>query len=404
MKTDTIIDFLAHRHSELLNLTKELIAIPSENPPGDETRMVEFLECVLECQVPEGNLCRLSAHPSRPNLIASYRFGPGPTLLLGGHTDTKPSGDLTKWDSDPFAGEIRDNRLYGLGAADMKASLAAMIIALKALKSLNIQLKGEIILGFFADEEMGSKFGSQYVVTKGLRADAAILGEPAGNFEPLEGLMLTCRGGAQMKVIVRGTQGHSSLSDLQPTVNASVMMAQLLSDLRKEMTFDFSKNQLYPQGITANWGAWVRAGHGYGITPGIAEFGTDLRIPPGITLDEVITPIRHWILSKQLANPELDAELQVESYNPGAQISASHPVITAISKAWERVMGKPMLHLGMPCGTDANVLFNRAAIPTVPGLGPGALIQCHVQNEWVDTNAILCIAQIYALTALFYLR
>jgi acetylornithine deacetylase/succinyl-diaminopimelate desuccinylase-like protein len=115
---------------DALALLTELIAQPSENPPGDEGACAQFLSSFL---VKHGVACHLvEVAPRRPNLYASIG-GPGPTLVLCGHLDTVPAG--AGWTRHPFKGTLSAGRVYGRGACDMKAGLAAMTSALLSMPS-----------------------------------------------------------------------------------------------------------------------------------------------------------------------------------------------------------------------------------------------------------------------------
>jgi hypothetical protein len=128
---------------EALRLAQALIRIPSVNPPGEEaavaTYVAEYFEKAgLPAEVQE-------VLPGRPNVLATAEFGEGgPTLLLNGHTDVVAVGE--GWDGDPFSRQVRDGKLYGRGAADMKGPLAAMIAATLAVKRARAVRRGRIVV------------------------------------------------------------------------------------------------------------------------------------------------------------------------------------------------------------------------------------------------------------------
>ncbi len=118
-------------------MLRELIAQPSENPPGNEAACARALSSFL---LQEGVSCRLvEVVPGRPNLYATIG-GPGPTLVLCGHLDTVPAGE--GWTKGPFAGTSTGGQIYGRGACDMKAGLAAMTAALLAVKRSGVPTNG----------------------------------------------------------------------------------------------------------------------------------------------------------------------------------------------------------------------------------------------------------------------
>ena len=177
-------DFLEERRDDVLEFTRRLIATPSPNPPGDERavakvvaeRLDEFGIDDVEWLSTDEDRANLM---TRPNLIARIPGdGPGRTLILSGHLDTKPAGDMDKWETDPWDPVVREGNLVGLGSGDMKAAVAGMVYAAAALKTVG-GFGGELTLVLTADEEAGSVLGSKWLAEAGhLRGDTCVIGEP----------------------------------------------------------------------------------------------------------------------------------------------------------------------------------------------------------------------------------
>ena len=218
-----------HRE-DLLAFAARLVATPSPNLPGDERAVVDVIRAQLN-QLGIEDVEIAAKVPHRPNVIVRYRgTRPGPTLMLCGHSDTKPVGDRALWKTDPFDPVVRDGKMYGLGTTDMKGAVAAMIYAVAALANCDFKLAGDVLLVVNADEERSMEFGSGYLSTDyGLQADVALLGEPCAIDGPeFEFLHLLSRGMSCFKVRVRGTQMHSSLTDRKSAVSANVKLAEVL--------------------------------------------------------------------------------------------------------------------------------------------------------------------------------
>ncbi|MCI0624885.1 MAG: M20 family metallopeptidase, partial [Acidobacteria bacterium] len=207
--------WLDSQRAGLLDFCYRLIETPSPNPPGDERAVMAVI-----CE--ELSRLKLTGHeiiasdPCRPNLLLWLRGKQaGPLLLYNAHVDTKPVGDQRdRWETDPLRATVKEGRIYGLGAADMKGAVAAFVYALAALKE-NTTLQGTVCLALTADEEAGSRFGAGYLVSRGkIKADMALIGEPSGIEREWEFLHLGHRGSSCFKVKVHGTQGHSSISNL----------------------------------------------------------------------------------------------------------------------------------------------------------------------------------------------
>ena len=155
----------------------------------------------------------LAEPEERPNVIARVRGSAGaPVLILSGHLDTKPPGDLGAWDTDPFDPVVDDDRLVGLGSGDMKAGVAGMVYAAAAIQAVG-GCAGDLVLVFTADEEAGSGRGSRWLAAEGhLTADAAIIGEPSGIADEWEAIHLVSRGAALFKIAIEGTQSCTPAS------------------------------------------------------------------------------------------------------------------------------------------------------------------------------------------------
>ncbi len=165
----------------------------------------------------------------RPNVIATLR-GTGPThraLILNGHMDTVMPSPL--WTFDPFGADIRDGRLYGLGALDMKASLSVFVFVARALIEAGVTLGGDLILTFVVDEEPGgcSRFGSSYLLENGLTGSAAVVAEPENT-----NVTIGHRGGYRFRLITRGEATHTGLEAWERGIkgkNAVIDMARAIT-------------------------------------------------------------------------------------------------------------------------------------------------------------------------------
>ena len=163
---------------DVLDIARELVRTPSPNPPGDERATAELVQGpASELHLPRART--ITRHESRPNLLITLDFGPGGRhLVLSGHLDTKPVADAT-WTVDPFGADIEGDRLYGLGSADMKSALAAMLVRPRAWPAT--PRRGRLSLLFTADEENGSAYGAHHVAhSVPLHADGVVIGEPGG--------------------------------------------------------------------------------------------------------------------------------------------------------------------------------------------------------------------------------
>ena len=396
-----------HR-GELLGFAAKLVATPSPNPPGDESAVLAVILAELDGLGLKG--AEIAAkQPHRPNVIFRLRGQQsGPTLMMCGHSDTKPVGDVTAWQTDPLNPVFREGKLYGLGSTDMKGAVAAMIYAAAALDQCNAKLSGELLLLINVDEEHSMAFGSEYLATEyGIEADVALLGEPSGiNGPEFEFLHLLSRGISCFQIRVHGTQMHSSLTDRIPAVNAIVKLSEVLSRMRQTLELTFDPHPLCAA-PTVNLGVKIEGGVGYGVCPGVAKFQSDIRTLPGMTQEGLKNDLERCLHEIRRDDPSLEVELEFEkpplNWFAPTEVDANHPLVGILLDVAQHVLGwRPKLS-AFPGGTDAKNFQTLAGIPTIPSFGPGWLPLAHGPNECVGVEAIVHAAKIYALAAKNYL-
>jgi acetylornithine deacetylase len=394
--------FVDERRDELVSLACELIAAPTPNPPGDVRAAAAVLVDRLQA-LGIDDVQVLSAEDTRPNVVATIPGrGGGPTLMLNGHLDTKEPGSA-EWATGPWEPTIRDGLLVGLGSADMKGAVAAMVYA--GLFVAGASARGTLVLAFTADEESGGPYGPKWLVDQGLlQADACVIGEPCGIRRGWEALRLVSRGAAIFTISVAGTQMHSSLSDQLDSVNASVQMARLMVQLADAGNgfLTYEPHPLVERGPTVNVGLTASAGVGYGILAGHAEFLLEVRTLPGMTAAGVEADARALLARVSAEQPELEADLRLDYWMPASEIPADHAIVSALRAAGEQVLDETVPLGGFPGGTDA-LHFERAGIPTVPSFGPGLLTVAHAPNESIPVESLVQATKIYALAALRFL-
>jgi acetylornithine deacetylase/succinyl-diaminopimelate desuccinylase-like protein len=390
------------QRAAIIDFTSELIATPSQTPPGDESAIAEFVKARMD-QLGLHDVRTAGPSPNRPSVL--WRSGgrrPGPRIALNGHIDTKPIGDPTHWRTDPLIATIVDGEMYGLGSSDMKAAVAAMVYAAAAFERLHPEHSGELGLLLTADEEGGMGKGAHFLLDSGLvDFDAVIIGEPAGIRTSWETLDVVSRGFTALKVMVGGTQMHSSLTDVMPSRNASELLAGVLSRFRSDFTLPYEPHPFCPQGVTVNPGVTLKGGVYYGVCPGRAEFGIDIRIPPGVEKADVQAAMNRFVDSMRSADPDLEIDWAFEDppldWIPPTEISTGHMLVEAARAASLAVLGHEPPFGAFPGGTEAAVYHGRGGIPSLPALGPGYLPVCHGPNEHVGVESIVEAAKIYAL-------
>lgn len=405
-----VFRFVDENRQALLQLAIEMIATPSQNPPGNEIHVARVAEKWLRSRG-FADVQIYEPKPQRANLVCRFDAGrPGRVLLLNGHLDTKPPHPLEAWKTDPYKAVVKDGKLYGLGAADMKGPNAALAVGLAAaVSAAGAGLCGSVLLVLSADEEGPFVDGARYLVQEvGLQADAGLIAEPVGVTRNWEALPLISRGLSCLRFTVEGTQTHSSLSDRLPVVNASLEASRLILFLEKNLRLTCPETHLCPSGPTVNLGATFNSGTAYAMVPGFAEFTADIRTLPGMTQEQLRVDIDRCVNEFRAARPGVqvswDFFSDTRAWTEPLLIDSTEPLIQSVLQATQAVLGEAPPLGCFPGGTDALWWYGAGGIPTIPGFGPGLLSSCHQPNEYIEVEEIVRAAKIYALTIIHYLN
>jgi succinyl-diaminopimelate desuccinylase len=241
--------------SEVVNLTKELITRPSitTDDAGCQRLIAERLRRA-------GFACEHLRFGEVDNLWATHGAG-AETLVLLGHTDVVPPGPREAWASDPFVPEVRDGLLYGRGAADMKGSVAAFVIALERFVARHPDHRGRVALLLTSDEEGDAVDGVRKVADlfreRGERIDWCITGEPSSTAKLGDLLRVGRRGTLSATLTVRGVQGHVAYPEKarNPIHQAMPALAELAARRWDDGYETFPPTSLQISNINAGTGA-----------------------------------------------------------------------------------------------------------------------------------------------------
>jgi acetylornithine deacetylase/succinyl-diaminopimelate desuccinylase-like protein len=352
---------------DVLDIARELVRTSSPNPPGDERAAAALVRDLLpELQLPRARV--IARNESRPNLLITLDFGPGGRhLVLSGHLDTKPVADAA-WSVDPFGAGVEGDRLYGLGSADMKSAIAAMLVAASRVAS-DAPSRGRLSLLFTADEENGSAYGAHHVADSvPLDADGVVIGEPGGIEEDYDRLHLVSRGIARLRLVADGRQGHSSLSDELGTRNAGVDAARLVTEVADSLAVDTPENVHGLSGWTptVNTGMAYRGGVGFGVLPGVMAVDTEVRLLPGMRREAVIEAFT--ILAERVSR-ETGGEFQIEfdqppnDWLPATLVAPSDPLVEEARAACLAVLSTDPPSAVFPGTTPTSL---RPTVPQTP--------------------------------------
>ena len=404
---------------ELISLTADLVRINSVWDPAADTSEQEVAEFLARWAANQDfEVQQDEVAPGRPNVIVTWTSGPGErTLMFEGHTDVVTPGDLTAWHYDPFGAEIVDGRMYGRGTNDTKGNLAAMLIAMAALKRSGTKLAGTLIGGVLCDEE-DQMLGVRDFIDRGHadRVTAAVI------CEPQDGLICTTQKGAlraQFTIFGRMSHGAMPLAGL----NTAPAVAGIISRLH-----DLEVNAVKNPGQDENLGwpsftptvvqAPASGARQLNVMPGEARVLVDIRTIPGQShpaiiddLSALATEIEREVrkdyqeydqLLGLVRNHDLKVELEILTDRPCTLTGIDDPVVQAADWATRQMSHQEPTYAGVPGATDGTFLWALKNIPIVT-MGAGDRQVPHQVDEWVDLDQLVETAKIYALTALHYL-
>jgi len=357
-------------------LARALVRIDSRNPgltPGaaGEVECVALLRRVLDdwgfrTEVHE-------ALPGRPNLLA--RIGAATTsrrLMFSGHLDVVGIEGMTH---APFEGTERDGRLYARGAADMKGGVAAMCAA--AWRAAQQSLGGEIVVALTADEEYES-VGTRVMLERGVRADAAIVGEPTC----LE-VMPAHRGFVWIEIVVTGRAAHGSRWDLG--VDAIRHAGLLLAELDRVDAEELPTRTHPLLGRASLHASTIEGGIGMSTYPDRCVVRIERRTLPGETGEDAVAEVRRACAAVRARRPELAAEVSLLMAQGPSDVGTDAPIVRALEDAL-RERSEDVQLSGMSAWTDA-ALLNAAGIPAIC-FGPGDISLAHAAEEYIPLPEI----------------
>lgn len=313
--------------------------------------------------------------------------GAGRSLLWNAHCDTVDVAGM----EEPFSGAIRDGRLYGRGAYDMKGSLAAMIAAVKALVDSGVKLAGDLLVAAVADEEYGS-LGTMDLIRRGIRTDGAIVTEPTA----LE-VCLAHKGYLWIEVAVEGRAAHGS--KFESGLDANLKMGAFLhalAGLERDLRGRSPHPLVGPPSLHA---ALLQGGSGLSTYAARSTVRIERRTIPGETEDQAVAEIQDLVDALAAADPDFHATVDPFFARDPFEVAADAPIVRAVDSAAARVLGRPPAHIGDTPWMDA-ALLQAAGIETVVCGASGAGAHCAV--EWVDLESVYRLAELLTYAAAEY--
>ena len=315
----------------VVDLARTLVRFRSENPPGNELEITTFIQDRLTRLPLE--VARHDSPAGRVNLVATLGTGAGPRLLFNGHTDVVPAGD--DWSFDPYGGEIRDGRLHGRGAADMKGGLAATLEVAHVFADLGVTPTGTLLWSVVSDEEAGGEHGTGFLCDQGvIDADYALVAEPSEfRLSVSENALLWLR------FQTTGVQEHTiNRAKAVNAVEGMLAVAQAMLLIRDEVAHLHHPNLGHPI-LTINT---FNGGLKTNIVPDRCTMDVDFRFPAGLGLDVTSAKARidTALDALRAADPSLNVRYEAHGKD-GFEQPEDSAIVGLIRRAHERVLGVP---------------------------------------------------------------
>jgi succinyl-diaminopimelate desuccinylase len=353
--------------ADVVELTRELVATRTINPPGDEAKAASLVGARLEA-------AGFTVEPhefddGRTSLVARWGVTAAPSLCLTGHLDTVPLGKAD-WSVDPFSGETDGDRLFGRGTSDMKGGTAAIVVAAERVAALGEGAAGlELVL--CAGEETGCE-GALALADAGVlgRCGAVLVAEPTTNYP-----CVAHKGVVWADAVARGKTAHGSMPELGE--NAIYALARAVGRL-EDFSFEAEEHELLGR-PTVNLGTFS-GGININSVPDYATAGIDVRTVPGLDGDAVLAALRD----------RLGGEVELE---PRVMLD---PIDTDPSGDWVQEVFSVMSGLiddapaarGLAYFTDAAALSPAYGSPPTIICGPGDAEQAHRTDESCSMDAL----------------
>jgi acetylornithine deacetylase len=406
-------DYIYQNKKETIKLLQ--ILVRENSVSGNESKaqaiVVEKLrELGLELDVWDPDFKEMCAHPyfisvresfqGSPNVVAVLKgVGGGKSMILNGHIDVVPEGDLQRWEVEPYGGEVKDNKLHGRGATDMKGGNVALILAMEAIKKSGIQLKGDVYFQSVIEEESGGA-GTLAAILRGYKADGVIIPEPT-NMK----FFIKQQGSMWFRLKVKGKVAHGGTRyEGVSAIDKSILVIQHIQKLervRNERIDDpLYKDIPIPIPInigTIHGGTWPSSVSDLVMLEG--RFG----VAPNETLEDAKHEFEKWIqelaaLDEWFMKHPVEVEWFGARWVPGA-IKAEHELVRTLHTNYAEITKKDPILEAAPWGTDGGLFTQVADIPMIV-FGPGETKVAHYPNEYIDLNQMFLAAEIIACTLL----
>lgn len=380
-----VCSYIDKKSGDLIAFLQQLVSKESINPPGNTTGPAKLIEEKLKTY---GIDCeKVTVGDIHQSIIATLGEG-GKNLLFNAHIDTVPVGNPAQWTVDPFNEPIHGRILYGRGCADDKGGVAAMVMAMCALKKCGIELKGRMTINPVADEETGGNDGVKFLLENGyLAPDLVVVGEITEN-----NVAVVHKGLIWFEIISKGKTAHASTP--WDGVNAINKMVKFLDRMKRYYEEELPKH-IDPLTPPATYSiGTIEGGVKANVVPDRCTVVIDRRILAEETLEEAESELQRIIDLEKKEDPESDISFKVINYSPSLRTDPKEVLVEEALKVVS-IWGGDAEPVGYQQSSDGRY-FSKMGIPTVL-IGPGVASVGHAPDESICLDDVISCAKIYAI-------
>lgn len=409
-----VLDYVDAHAEQIVGDVADLVRIPSVSGSAPELAIQDLLaqrlrRDGLDVDAWSFSTADLAAEPDFPGMEVERTEGAGvvaripgrgdgPSLLLDGHVDVVPPGDLQPWGDDPYSGRVTADAVHGRGACDMKAGLVASLWVARALADLRVPLRGDLVVATVMGEEDGG-LGTYAMLRRGWRADACVIAEPTSlDIAPGSSGALTFRLTVRGKAThaSRRTSGVSAIEKFIPVFGA----LRRLEAHRNEVRHPIMERWDLP--IPIELGT-ITAGDWPSSVPDLLVCEGRLGVAIGEDVAKARAALQDAIAEVSAADPWL-RQHPVEVTWWGGQFASGMTdldasIVGTVARAHASVSSQAQDTWGTPYGSDLRLLTGIGAIPTVH-YGPGDAALAHAPREHVPISELLTATRALCVVAL----
>ncbi len=376
-------------NKKTIQFLKQLVETPSQNGIDSEKKIANLVSKKLSSF---GFSPRIVGDRKHPSVFCRINKNPkGNTIWLEACLDTVVAGDRAKWKYPPLKATIKDKKMYGRGTADSKAGIAIFCYLAKNLYE-DPQFKGNIILGFDADEQSGKMTGMKNILKQKPKADICALGYPE-----IKEIAIGGRGWLRLKITTKGKTAHTG-ARFKTGNNAVHQMVDIITALKK-LKLGSKKSSYFKYGSNFN-ASIIKGGLAINIVPDECETKIDIRFLPSQSRKEILEKIKKELRRLKKKNSKLNYKIEILQSEDAFLTNPQNKFIKLLQKNAQKELRKKIPLVSSGAGSVGNVI-SKLGIPIVNGFGC-AFGNAHALDEWIDITTVPKVFKIYKKTIIEY--